>query len=84
MARLTTAKRKSLPKSDFAGPGRSYPVQDKAHARDAKAMAARFASPSVKAKVDAKADKVLGESKGSPKPKAVARAPRQGKGLLGV
>lgn len=62
MARLTAKTRNALPAKDFAGPGRSYPVQDKAHARDAKAMAARFASPSVKAKVDAKADKVLGES----------------------
>lgn len=63
MGRLTAKTRKALPTSDFAGPGRSYPVQDKAHARDAKAMAARFASPAVKAKVDAKADRVLGKPK---------------------
>jgi hypothetical protein len=59
MAKLTSAARKKLPKSDFAGPGRSYPVEDKAHARNAKARAAQFASPSLKAKVDAKANKVL-------------------------
>jgi hypothetical protein len=40
---------------------------DKAHARNAKARAAQFASPALKAKVDAKADKKLGESKGKRK-----------------
>lgn len=61
MARLTASKRRSLPASTFAGPGRSYPVPDKNHARLAKAMATRFASPSVKAAVDKKADAVLGK-----------------------
>lgn len=61
MARLTTKARKALPSSDFAGPNRSYPVEDKAHARNAKARAAQFASPSLKARVDAKANKVLGK-----------------------
>lgn len=63
MARLTAAQRKKLPKSTFAGPGRSYPIPDKAHAKAAKSMAARFASPAVRAKVDAKANKVLGKGK---------------------
>lgn len=63
MARLTTKARKALPSSDFAGPNRSYPVEDKAHARNAKARAAQFASPSLKARVDAKANKVLGKGK---------------------
>ncbi len=61
MAKLTTKARESLPGKDFAGPGRSYPIEDKGHAMAAKARAAEFASPSVKAKVDAKADRVLGE-----------------------
>lgn len=74
MARLTTKGRKALPSSDFAGPDRSYPVPDRSHAIAAKSMAARFASPAVKARVDAKANKVLGK----PKP------PRKGKGLLGA
>ncbi len=39
MAKLTTKARKALPKSKFAGPGRSYPVEDKAHAANAKARA---------------------------------------------
>lgn len=59
MGKLTTKARNDLPKSDFAGPGRSYPVNDKAHARNAKARASQFASPELKAKVDAKADRVL-------------------------
>jgi hypothetical protein len=35
MARLTTKARKSLPASVFAGPNRSFPIPDKAHARAA-------------------------------------------------
>jgi hypothetical protein len=35
MARLTSKDRKALPKGDFAGPGRSFPIEDKAHARAA-------------------------------------------------
>jgi hypothetical protein len=68
MAKLTTAKRKKIPKSEFAGPDRSYPVNDKAHARNAKARSSEMEhkgklSPASKAKIDAKADKVLGKSK---------------------
>lgn len=59
MAKLTTKARKALPSSDFAGPGRSYPVEDKAHARNAKARASQFASPALKKRVDARANKVL-------------------------
>jgi hypothetical protein len=33
MARLTSDKRKSMPKSQFAGPGKSFPVNDDTHAR---------------------------------------------------
>lgn len=36
MARLTTQERKNLPDKDFALPGkRAYPIEDKAHARNA-------------------------------------------------
>jgi hypothetical protein len=59
MAKLTAAARKKLPDSAFAGPNRTYPVPDKAHAANAKARAAQFASPSVEKKVDARANKVL-------------------------
>lgn len=61
MAKLTSKARKALPTSVFAGPDRSYPVPDRAHAINAKARAAQFASPALKARVDAKANKVLGK-----------------------
>ena len=35
MARLTAKARSKLPKSTFAGPNRSFPLPDKAHARAA-------------------------------------------------
>ncbi len=65
MAKLTTARRKSLPKSDFGLPGsRSYPMPDKAHAKNAKARASQMVeagklSESSKAKIDAKANRIL-------------------------
>ena len=66
MAKLTTRGRNALPASSFAGPGRSYPVEDKAHAKNAKARASQMVkagklSPSAKTKIDAKASKVLGK-----------------------
>lgn len=67
MAKLTTKRRKSLPKSDFGMPGsKKYPMPDKAHARNAKARAAQQykkgkLSASAKAKIDAKANKKLGK-----------------------
>ena len=61
MARLTAAKRNALPTRDFAGPDRSYPIEDKAHARDAKARASANAAPKLRAQVDAKADRKLGK-----------------------
>lgn len=73
MARLTTAERNRLPDSAFAGPGRTYPVEDKAHARAAKSRAAQFAGPKLKAKVDARADKKLGKAKAK-KPHRFSRA----------
>jgi hypothetical protein len=73
MTKLTTKKRNALPKKDFAGADRSYPVNDKAHARNAKARASEMEkkgklSASQKEKIDSKADKVLKKSK--PKKKA--------------
>ena len=64
MGTLTTARRKKLPSSEFALPGRRYPVEDKAHARDAKARASQafnagHLSAAEKSKVDRKADAVL-------------------------
>ena len=68
MAKLTTKARKALPKSEFAGPGRTYPVFDKAHAANAKARATQAVkagriSAAEKSRIDAKANKVLGKGK---------------------
>ncbi len=66
MSKLTTKARKEMPKSEFGMPGkRAYPMPDKAHAANAKARATQQVkagnlSPSAKAKIDAKANKILG------------------------
>jgi hypothetical protein len=67
--KLTSAGRNKLPSSKFGLPGKgagpkgkgsgSYPMPDKKHASLAKGFASRFASPSQRAKIDAKANKVL-------------------------
>ena len=67
MAKLTAKARKALPTSAFAGPGRSYPVQDKAHAANAKARATQQVkagnlSPAAAAQIRARANRVLGSS----------------------
>lgn len=41
MAILSSSDRKQMPKSEFAGPGRSFPVNDKNHARAAISGATR-------------------------------------------
>lgn len=66
MATLSSKARKHLPGSAFAGPGKSYPVPDKAHAANAKARATQMVkagklSPASAAKIKAKANKVLGK-----------------------
>ena len=69
MSKLTTKARKALPKAEFGLPGkRAYPMPDKAHAANAKARATQQVkagnlSPSSKAKIDAKANKVLAKKK---------------------
>jgi hypothetical protein len=68
MAKLTTKDRKALPASKFAGPDRSFPVNDKSHAANAKARASQAVnagrmSKAQEEKIDAKADKVLGKGK---------------------
>jgi hypothetical protein len=68
MAVLTTKARKNLPKSDFGLPGsRKFPMPDRAHAANAKARASQQVakgnlSPASKAKIDAKANRILGKS----------------------
>ncbi len=39
MSLLTAKRRNSLPTKEFAGPDRSYPIQDASHARNALARA---------------------------------------------
>lgn len=66
MARLTAKARKKIPASKFAGPDRSYPVPDRAHAANAKARATQAVkagrmSSSTRSRIDAKANAVLGK-----------------------
>lgn len=53
MARLTNKERAKLPASDFALPGRRYPIEDKAHARDALARVAMFGTSTMQREVKA-------------------------------
>jgi len=57
VAKLTAAKRNKIPGKDFAGPDRSYPVEDASHARNALARVSQHGSPALKAKVRAKVHK---------------------------
>lgn len=65
MAELSTKKRNKLPKSDFGLPGqKKYPMPDREHAINAKARATQMEnkgklSSSSKAKIDAKANRIL-------------------------
>lgn len=69
MAKLKAARRNKLPKSSFGLPGsRKYPMQDRAHAANAKARASQMEkrgklSPSAKSAIDAKANRVLGKKR---------------------
>lgn len=56
MAKLNAKKRNALPDSVFAGPDRSFPVNDPSHARNALARVANRSSE-LKAKVRAKVHK---------------------------
>ena len=65
MAKLTSKSRNSLATSEFGMPAaRKYPMPDKSHAANAKARATQMVdagklSPSSKAKIVAKANKIL-------------------------
>lgn len=69
MAKLSTKARNALPASKFAEPKlRKYPIENRVHAANAKARASQMEkagkiSSSTKAKIDAKANKVLGKAK---------------------
>ena len=53
MAVLTAAARKRIPTGSFALPGRRYPLNDAAHARNALALVSQHGTPSEKARVRA-------------------------------
>jgi hypothetical protein len=64
MSKLTTEQRNKLPKGEFAGPDRSYPIPDRSHAGNAKARAQQqydkgHISLKMLHDIDSKADKVL-------------------------
>jgi hypothetical protein len=67
MAKLTTKARKKVPAKQFGEPAkRAYSMPDRAHAANAKARAAQMVkkgklSESEKKKIDAKANKMLGD-----------------------
>lgn len=66
MSKLTAKSRSKIPTSEFGLPGeRKYPMPDRSHAINAKARASQMVkkgklSPSSKAKIDAKANRLLG------------------------
>lgn len=68
MSKLSSARRKKLPKSDFGMPGeRKYPVDTRGRAANAKARASQMVkkgklSESSEKKIDAKANKILGKA----------------------
>jgi hypothetical protein len=55
MAKLTSAKRGALPISAFAGPNRTFPINDRVHAIKAEQLGRP--SPALRAKIDAKVAK---------------------------
>lgn len=68
MAKLTAAARKKIPAGKFAGPGRSFPINDPTHARLAISGATRSEragniSASTAARIKSKARKKLGSGK---------------------
>lgn len=68
MSKLTSKDRKGMSKSSFAGPGRSFPIEDKVHARMAISGATRSEragniSASTAASIKAKARNKLGGGK---------------------
>lgn len=62
MARLTAKDRMELPAKDYAGPHRSFPINDKSHARAALGRASQF-HPELKAEIRAKVAKKFPDMK---------------------
>ena len=51
MNKLTAATRKKIPSGKFALPGRRYPIEDEAHARNALARVSQDGTPAEEAAV---------------------------------
>jgi len=51
VARLTAATRRAIPTSEFAGPDRSYPIEDRSHAVNALSRVSQFGTGDLKRKV---------------------------------
>jgi len=82
MAKLTAKARKAIPTKNFAGPDRSYPIEDASHARNALARASQHAGPALKAKIRAKVKAKypgikVGKMDGGPITPRADRAPRR-------
>lgn len=74
MAKLDAEERNALPDKDFAGPNRSYPIEDKGHAMAAKSEAAQHASPGMRQEIDEKVhNKYPGMGKDDPEHKELKR-----------
>jgi hypothetical protein len=79
MARLNAKRRNALPAKEFAGPDRSYPIEDKSHARNALARVSQHGTAALKAKVRAKVHKKypeIGKIDGGSVRHRMDRAPR--------
>lgn len=80
MAKLKAKTRNALPASDFAGPDRSYPINDASHARNALARVSQFGTAALKAKVRAKVHRKypgIGKMHGGPVQHRMDRSPRR-------
>jgi len=67
MAKLTAKLRRAQPVTDFAGPNRSFPIENRTHAIDAKARTTQAVkagriTPGEAAKIGKDADAVINRS----------------------
>jgi hypothetical protein len=76
MARLTAKQRKALPDSDFALPGRRYPIEDAGHRQAALSDVSRVGTPAQKKQVRAAVGGSLGGRVGTTLAERMARAKR--------
>lgn len=57
MSKLTTKQRNKIPTKEFAGPNRSYPINDSNHARAALSMVSKYGTGALKAQIRASVHK---------------------------